>query len=361
MAMNLSKTIYDLRREKGYTQENLAEMLGVSTAAVSKWECDNAYPDITLLPQLAEIFNVSLDYLMGYDLAKRQTISEIIKEANRLSKNLNRDDSVALIARTLARYPGNDQLIFELARHKYINSRYKNANERRILLNEAANGFETAAANTNDENRRAWAYKFLTIISLIQKNYDKARTYNKKIISGKGIYPKVDRAIIELKCEDNENALHLANETMYESIFEYSLMVTWVINYHFIHNQPHTVITEAMRSIVVLSQFNEHGLFDDVLSGSCEAISYAYAMTGEYEKSLDYLEDAYRYAEQYDNQKSGSIYNVYGIMGENAEQEDKLSSLKSLLCALKSNEREAYNPIREHARFKNIMEKLENI
>lgn len=38
MAMNLSKTIYDLRHEKGYTQETLAEMLGVTTAAVSKWE-----------------------------------------------------------------------------------------------------------------------------------------------------------------------------------------------------------------------------------------------------------------------------------------------------------------------------------
>lgn len=39
MAMNLQKTIMDLRREKGYTQEKLAEMLGVTTAAVSKWEC----------------------------------------------------------------------------------------------------------------------------------------------------------------------------------------------------------------------------------------------------------------------------------------------------------------------------------
>jgi len=38
MAMNLPKTIADLRREKGYTQEKLAEMLDVTTAAVSKWE-----------------------------------------------------------------------------------------------------------------------------------------------------------------------------------------------------------------------------------------------------------------------------------------------------------------------------------
>ncbi len=39
MSMNIQKIITDLRKEKGYTQEKLAEMLGVTTAAVSKWEC----------------------------------------------------------------------------------------------------------------------------------------------------------------------------------------------------------------------------------------------------------------------------------------------------------------------------------
>ena len=79
MSMNLHKTIVDLRRKKGYTQEKLAEMLGVTTAAVSKWETGNSYPDITLLPQLAEIFDVSLDYLFNYSIAEKKTIPEAIK------------------------------------------------------------------------------------------------------------------------------------------------------------------------------------------------------------------------------------------------------------------------------------------
>lgn len=63
--MNIGGIILELRREKGYTQEKLAQMLGVSAAAVSKWETDSAYPDIVLLPQLAEVFDVSLDRLFG--------------------------------------------------------------------------------------------------------------------------------------------------------------------------------------------------------------------------------------------------------------------------------------------------------
>ena len=69
--MNLNETILALRREAVYTQERLAEMLGVSTAAVSKWETDSSYPDITLLPKLAEVFECSVDYLLGYDVTAR--------------------------------------------------------------------------------------------------------------------------------------------------------------------------------------------------------------------------------------------------------------------------------------------------
>lgn len=52
------------RREKGLTQEELAEKLGVSSQAVSKWENDQSCPDISLLPQLCKIFGISTDELL---------------------------------------------------------------------------------------------------------------------------------------------------------------------------------------------------------------------------------------------------------------------------------------------------------
>ena len=61
----LGKRIAALRKAKGYTQEQLAEKVGVSAQAVSKWENDISCPDITLLPLLADLFGVSVDELLG--------------------------------------------------------------------------------------------------------------------------------------------------------------------------------------------------------------------------------------------------------------------------------------------------------
>ena len=64
MAHSIGKTIAELRKAKGWTQVELAEKLGVSDKAVSKWESEGGFPEITQLPVLASIFGVSIDYLM---------------------------------------------------------------------------------------------------------------------------------------------------------------------------------------------------------------------------------------------------------------------------------------------------------
>ena len=65
--MSIGTTIKRLRRERDITQEQLAEYLGISTGAVSQWECDRTAPDITQLPLLANVFDVSADELLEID------------------------------------------------------------------------------------------------------------------------------------------------------------------------------------------------------------------------------------------------------------------------------------------------------
>lgn len=65
--MTLGKRIAEHRKQLGLTQDQLAEQLGVTAQAVSKWENDQSCPDITTLPRLADIFGTSVDALLGRD------------------------------------------------------------------------------------------------------------------------------------------------------------------------------------------------------------------------------------------------------------------------------------------------------
>ena len=66
MEITIGENIKRLRRERGMTQEQLAEKLNITNAAVSKWERGDSLPDITMLFPIADYFGISVDELMGY-------------------------------------------------------------------------------------------------------------------------------------------------------------------------------------------------------------------------------------------------------------------------------------------------------
>jgi transcriptional regulator with XRE-family HTH domain len=73
----LSKRIKQLREENSLSQQKLAETLGVTQQAVAKWEGGKAEPDSTMLLKIADMFNVSLDYLLGKTNIKNYEIETI--------------------------------------------------------------------------------------------------------------------------------------------------------------------------------------------------------------------------------------------------------------------------------------------
>ena len=61
MKLNIGETIKKLRKEKEITQEEFAELIGISSQSVSRWENNLCYPDIELIPVIADFFGVSTD------------------------------------------------------------------------------------------------------------------------------------------------------------------------------------------------------------------------------------------------------------------------------------------------------------
>lgn len=98
--IKINEQIVFLRKQKGLTQEELANALGVTNQAVSKWESAQCCPDIQLLPDLAKIFDVSVDELLGYTPVSAS--EDIVLALRRLIEALPKGEDFAFTFRMAA-------------------------------------------------------------------------------------------------------------------------------------------------------------------------------------------------------------------------------------------------------------------
>lgn len=107
--MSIGTTIKRLRRDRNITQEQLAEYLGISTGAISQWECDRTAPDITQLPLLANIFDVSADELLEIDVKKKdEIIKDFLHQYDVLSNKGDLMTRFNLTKEIYRKYPNDD-------------------------------------------------------------------------------------------------------------------------------------------------------------------------------------------------------------------------------------------------------------
>lgn len=116
MKLTISENIRRLRTERGLTQEQLAEAVGISAQAVSRWENGSSYPDITLLPTIADLFSISTDALLGADTAKKQAeIRNALDKNSELHHEGRYEDSIKLMREKLKRFPDSAEITYQLA------------------------------------------------------------------------------------------------------------------------------------------------------------------------------------------------------------------------------------------------------
>lgn len=104
------------RKKNDWSQEQIADMLCVTAQAVSKWETGVSYPDLSLLPIIANLFGVSADYLLGINLSeKEEVIDKTIEECDLLTKEQRYSDAVTILRDALIKYPSEPRLMYKLA------------------------------------------------------------------------------------------------------------------------------------------------------------------------------------------------------------------------------------------------------
>lgn len=116
MKLQFGTILKSLRRERDITQEELAETLGVSCQSVSRWENGVCYPDMELLPVIANSFDVTVDTLLGMDeIRSRETINGIFTRALNFERVGDYTQAIEVLREAVKAYPNNYGLLSELS------------------------------------------------------------------------------------------------------------------------------------------------------------------------------------------------------------------------------------------------------
>ncbi len=115
MKLNIGETIKRLRKEKEITQEEFSEILGVSCQSVSRWENNSCYPDIELIPVIAEFFGITTDTLMGIDnAAEKRAVEQYKSDFQEAISRGAIGECISISRKAVAEYPNNYILLNQL-------------------------------------------------------------------------------------------------------------------------------------------------------------------------------------------------------------------------------------------------------
>lgn len=148
MQLTLGTKIRELRHRDGCTQEVLANALGVTAQAVSRWESGGSYPDMEIIPSIANYFGVTIDELFGYQNDREKKIESVVAKINEMNAenngvDINISECIALAREAMLEFPGNEKVMLSLASVLY-NAGYVRYGEHHLIDAEGYNVYDTA-------------------------------------------------------------------------------------------------------------------------------------------------------------------------------------------------------------------------
>lgn len=151
MTTNIATNIRRIRKERGLTQEQLAEALGVTTGAVYKWETEKSLPEIGMLMEIADFFDMSVDVLLGYEM-RRNDKENMLKRVNELVHQRNLGEVEKEAEKILCKYPNNFKVVYTCASaYHRIGVDFKNENYFRKAIELYQKAILLLEENTDSE------------------------------------------------------------------------------------------------------------------------------------------------------------------------------------------------------------------
>lgn len=217
----IGEVIKKLRKDKGMTQEDLAQYVGVSTPAISKWESGTTYPDITTLPILANLFEVTIDNLLNYKPELEDSkIINIVRECETFIINSDIEGYIDIHKKYIRKYPSNYKLHYGLVGlHTVAYVKTTDENVKLNLIEDSIKILENSLRNTKDMEVKEASLTLLSTQYLLKGQADKAEEAIKKIYKPT-CNPNIVLPIIYTEQGKIEEARKLMQENLQMALIE---------------------------------------------------------------------------------------------------------------------------------------------
>ncbi|WP_208560348.1 helix-turn-helix transcriptional regulator [Marinilactibacillus kalidii] len=369
MKVSLGTVLINKRKEKGITQQQLADFMGVSKTSVSKWENDRAYPDITLLPLLAAYFDSSIDDLLNYEpqLSKEEIQRLYLSLRNAFEEQSSEEvyQSInSFIRRYYSCYPFILQMALLILNH-FDRFPGEEPNEKKEkYVEEALQLFIHVKTNSSDPNLVSEATKLEGFCLLLLNRPDEVLGTLGHYIENNIPTDDLIASAYQLKGLQKE-----ADATAQSGIFQnISITIAALTNYTQLVSADYQKFEETVkRAQALITAFEIHEVNPAIFLNNYLSAAVVYAQHGFEEKAYKCLFDVVELLEKHEFQLSFNTNAYFNLIGEWLDQlplgdhtprntYQVIESMSELVL-----NHPAFDPYRESEEMREISEKIKNM
>ena len=308
--LKLGENLKKLRTENGLTQEQLADVFGISPQAVSRWENNCAYPDITLLPAIANYFDITTDELLGVDIEKRQQeINKILEHNKALHSQGKNTESISFLREKIILYPKNEEIPYQLALSLYCGLCADKAKTRETQ-DEIINLINKATQL--DKGRSYVTYAGKQLLCMVYEMQDKRDEAYKIAVDMPSLW--CSREVMLTHALQGETEINQRQHNLL------TFMDLSINNLHHLsckmdnHEKSIILLKKAVQLADLLAGDNPKFYSERVFKCYMK-ISENYCALGKLDEAMENLELALKYAEMFENRPEKSEYTAFWLKG----------------------------------------------